>query len=82
MTVAEFKHTYDQPERNTAIFLSEPVNLTEGRYKTSNMILDVNSFNYTVDGQVIASGSNTDRTIADADRFSVELDGSKHNSKI
>ena len=82
MTISEFKHTYGIPERDTIVFLSEPIDAIDGRYKTSNMVVSVNSLDYTINGQVISSGSDNSKTIADAERFSVELDGSKHNAKI
>lgn len=82
MTINEFKQIYQQPQQDSILFLVEPVDVLTGKYTTSDMLVSVSSSDYKVDGEVIRSGSSNDRAIADADSFSVTLDGSKHNATI
>ena len=85
MTVGEFKQIFEnQPKENSILFLSEYVSgdSTERTYKTVDLLIDTDSFDYEINGEVIVSGSDNDRTIADADSFSVVLDGQKHSATI
>lgn len=81
MTVAEFKQIFEnQPKENSILFLSEKV--SGSIYKTVDLLIDTDSFDYEINGEVIVSGSDNDRAIADADSFSVVLDGQKHSATI
>lgn len=82
MTIAEFKQIYEQPQADSILILSEPIDTSLGKYTTSHMLVSVSSSAYTVNSEVIQSGSFNDKTIADADSFSVVLDGSKYSATI
>lgn len=81
MTVAEFKQIFGhQPKENSILILSQ--HISGNTYKTTDLLVDTNSFNYEVNGEIITSGSDNDRVIADAESFSIVLDGQKHNATI
>lgn len=82
MTIAEFKQIYEQPQADSILLLSEPVDTDLGKYTTSHMLVTVSSSAYTVNSELIQSGSFNDKAIADADSFSVVLDGSKYSATI
>lgn len=82
MTVSEFKQI--APEQNSINILHEKISglYDENIYSTTDLTIAVSSSDYTSSNQVIASGSLNDRTIADADSFSIVISGSKYNATI
>lgn len=85
MTITEFKEIFgNQPKESSILFLSEYISgdSSGDTYKTSDLLIDTDSLNYEIDGEVIASGSDNDRTIADANSFNVVLNGEKHSATI